>query len=188
MFSLSQFVDACRSALEDSDPPIAVRHLISEAVGDPVAVEASLGRERRRQNEPSSYLFLYQSASLTILNAVIPPRLQSPPHNHLTWAVIGLYSGREDNIFYRRDGDRIIERGRQDLAPRDVMVLDTDTIHSISNPLPHRSYALHVYGGALDNPARSLWNPFTLEEEPFHLLTLLKYEREMMERTAGKGG
>ena len=24
------------------------------------------------------------------------------PHNHQMWAVIGIYSGREDNIFWRR--------------------------------------------------------------------------------------
>lgn len=188
MLSLSHFVDACRGALEESDPPLAVRYLIAKAVGDPAAIEASLGRELCRQSEAFIYLFLHQSPSLTILNAVMPPRLQSPPHNHLPWAVIGLYSGRENNIFYRREGNRIIESGRRGLGPQDAMVLDADTIHSIANPLPHRSYALHVYGGILDNPARSLWNLFTLEEEPFHLPTLLKYERKMMERAAGEGG
>ena len=32
------------------------------------------------------------------------------PHNHLMWAVIGVYSGREDNIFWRRvPGRRQVE-------------------------------------------------------------------------------
>ena len=34
------------------------------------------------------------------------------PHDHRMWAVIGIYTGRENNIFWRRlpaDADRLIE-------------------------------------------------------------------------------
>jgi predicted metal-dependent enzyme (double-stranded beta helix superfamily) len=44
---------------------------------------------------------LYSSADLTILNVVWGPRMTIMPHNHRMWAVIGIYTGREDNIFWR---------------------------------------------------------------------------------------
>jgi len=45
---------------------------------------------------------LYQSSRSTVLNVVWPPKMTIMPHNHTMWAVIGVYTGREDNIFWRR--------------------------------------------------------------------------------------
>ena len=45
---------------------------------------------------------LYHSSDLTILNVIWAPRMTIMPHNHQMWAVIGVYTGREDNIFWRR--------------------------------------------------------------------------------------
>ena len=45
---------------------------------------------------------LHRSADLTILNVIWAPRMTIMPHNHTMWAVIGIYTGREDNIFWRR--------------------------------------------------------------------------------------
>jgi predicted metal-dependent enzyme (double-stranded beta helix superfamily) len=67
------------------------------------------------------------------------------------------------------------------------MALAADTIHHIRNPLAECPHALHVYGGNLVNPARSLWNPSTLDEERFELSALARYERERT-RNAGSGG
>ena len=36
------------------------------------------------------------------MNIVWPPSYTQMPHNHLLWAEIGVYTGREDNIFWRR--------------------------------------------------------------------------------------
>jgi predicted metal-dependent enzyme (double-stranded beta helix superfamily) len=32
-------------------------------------------------------------------NVVWAPKMTIMPHNHCMWAVIGVYTGREDNIF-----------------------------------------------------------------------------------------
>ena len=166
-----------------SDPPFVVSEILSLLIQSPESIDAFLGPGNPEENETAQYQFLHQSPELTILRVIMPEHLQSPPHNHLVWAVIGMYRGRENNVFYRRDGARIEKVGHRNLVAPEVMVLAPDTIHGISNPLAQRSYALHVYGGALANPARSLWNPFTFGEEPFRLPELLKYEREMTQVT-----
>jgi hypothetical protein len=71
---------------------------------------------------------------------------------------------------------------RRNLVAPDTLLLAEDVIHGISNPIARPSHALHVYGRALANPARSLWNPFTFEEEQFRLPVLSGYEREMTRR------
>lgn len=187
MFDFSRFAEACQTSLKMPDPADAVRKIMSDAMTVPTSIESALGTEELNEGDSAKYVFLHQSPALTILKVVMPGNLLSPPHNHLIWAVIGIYKGRENNIFYRREGDRIVETGRRDLVAPEVMMLTPDVIHGISNPIAHQSYALHVYGGSLANPARSLWNPFTLKEEPFQIPALLNYEREMMQRTAGKG-
>jgi len=184
MFDLSRFIDACQNALETPKPEQTICEIMSEAAAHPASIETALRPGGATAGECAQYHFLYQSSDLTILNVIMPGHLPSPPHNHLIWAVIGIYGGRENNVFYRREGDRVVEAGRRNLVAPEVMVLTPDTIHGISNPLAQRSYALHVYGGRLANPARSLWNPFTLQEELFKLSALLNYEREMIQGAA----
>src|SRR5262245_978568 len=45
---------------------------------------------------------IYHSGDLTILNVIWGPRMTISPHDHQMWAVIGIYTGREDNIFLKR--------------------------------------------------------------------------------------
>jgi predicted metal-dependent enzyme (double-stranded beta helix superfamily) len=114
---------------------------------------------------------------LTILQIVWPPSFTQPPHNHLHWAEIGVYSGREDNIFWRRcapDSKWSIEAvGATSLCARSCISLERDVIHSVTNPLDNVTAGLHVYGGdlALGAP-RTMWDCETLMEEP------LNYERD----------
>jgi predicted metal-dependent enzyme (double-stranded beta helix superfamily) len=116
---------------------------------------------------------LYSSTKLTILNVVWAPGMTIMPHNHLMWAVIGIYTGREDNIFWRRlpgqDDGRIEAAGAKSLGERDVEPLGRDIIHTVTNPLPRLTGAIHVYGGDFFAAARSEWDPETLLERPFDM-------------------
>ena len=96
-FDLDQFIADCRAAVAEGDRPKALREVVARAVADPQAVLATLG-------DPSSSTVqrLYHAPNLTILNVMWGPRMTLMPHNHRMAAVIGLYTGREDNIFWRR--------------------------------------------------------------------------------------
>ena len=87
------------------------------------------------------------------------------PHNHRMWAVIGVYTGREDNIFWRRiDGGRVEAAGAKALSVKDAAPLGPDIIHSVTNPIPRLTGAIHVYGGDFFAMQRSEWDPETLVE------------------------
>jgi len=88
------------------------------------------------------------------------------------WAVIGIYTGREDNIFWRRipggQGGRVEAAGAKALCERDAEPLGHNIIHSVTNPIPRLTGAIHVYGGDFFRPGRrSEWDPETLLEEPW---------------------
>ena len=86
------------------------------------------------------------------------------------WAVIGIYTGREDNIFWRRQPDgsnRIEAAGAKSLGVGDAEPLGRNIIHSVTNPIPRLTGAIHVYGGDFFGVERSEWDPETLAEGRF---------------------
>jgi len=89
------------------------------------------------------------------------PMMTIMPHNHSMWAVIGIYTGREDNIFWRRllgSPRRVEAAGAKALCERDAAPLGRDIIHSVTNPILRLTGAIHVYGGDFFDPThRNEW-------------------------------
>ena len=172
MFELDRFVEDCRGALSADPTHKSVREVVARAVSDPVGVLAGIGEPRRAEVQK-----LYHAQDLTILNVIWGPRMTIMPHNHLMWAVIGIYTGRENNIFWRRlpgdAGGKIEAAGAKSLGERDTEPLGRDIIHTVTNPLPRLTGAIHVYGGDFFAVTRSEWDPETLcapnaaEAQPF---------------------
>jgi predicted metal-dependent enzyme (double-stranded beta helix superfamily) len=166
MFDLDRFIADCRDAVAGDPSHKAMREVVARAVSDPAAVLAGLGEPTRAGVD-----CLYRSDALTILNVVWGPHMTVMPHNHLTWAVIGVYTGREDNIFWRRlpeaEQRGIEAAGAKSLGVRDAEPLGRDIIHSVTNPLPRLTGAIHIYGGDFYAIARSEWDPETLTERRF---------------------
>jgi predicted metal-dependent enzyme (double-stranded beta helix superfamily) len=166
MFDLDQFIADCRAALAADHSHKLVHEVVARAVSDPIGVLRQLGEPKRAQLQK-----LYHAPDLTILNVIWAPTMTIMPHDHRMWAVIGLYTGREDNIFWRRiKGDlngRVEAAGARALGVRDAESLGLNVIHSVTNPIPRLTGAIHVYGGDFFAAERSEWDPETLREERF---------------------
>jgi predicted metal-dependent enzyme (double-stranded beta helix superfamily) len=163
MFDLEQFTADCRTALREKAAHAAVREVVARAVSDPGTVLKTLGEPQRGE-----LVKLYHSPELTILNVMWAPYMTMLPHNHEMWAVIGIYTGREDNIFWRRlpDGSgRVEAAGAKAISAKDALPLGRDIIHSVTNPIPRLTGALHVYGGDFFAPGRKEWDAETLREQ-----------------------
>jgi predicted metal-dependent enzyme (double-stranded beta helix superfamily) len=163
MFELNQFASDCRAALKEGMPQKAVREVVARAVSNPREVLQALGEPQKAEMQT-----LYRSDDLTILNVIWAPWMNLLPHNHQMWAIIGLYTGREDNIFWRRmpDNKNLVEAaGARALREKDAEPLGKDIIHSVSNPIPRLTGALHVYGGDFFAADRSEWDAETLLEQ-----------------------
>jgi len=180
-FDLDRFVADCRQALQDATPQKAVREVMARALADPAAVRDTLGEPRRAEVRK-----LYVASDLVVLGAIWAPGMTIMPHNHNMWAIIGVYDGREDNIFWRRikdaEGGRIEAAGAKALSTGECTTLGPDIIHSVTNPIPRFSSALHVYGGDFFNAPRSEWDPETLLEGPYSVEKTLRMFEEANQR------
>jgi predicted metal-dependent enzyme (double-stranded beta helix superfamily) len=62
--------------------------------------------------------------------------------------------------------DGLIEAaGARALTTGDVCPMGADIIHSVTNPIPRLTAALHVYGGDFFEAERSEWEPESLVEQ-----------------------
>jgi predicted metal-dependent enzyme (double-stranded beta helix superfamily) len=93
----------------------------------------------------------------------------APPHNHGTWAVVAGIDGDEENVLWRRHGERLERRDSATIGPAQAVTFLRDAIHSVSNNGNRTTLSLHVYGRNLNFADRSRFDPGTGAETPFKL-------------------
>ena len=174
MFSLDNLIADCKSAVANGRSAQAeVREILTKAVSEPGAVMKELG-----EPEKGGVVKLYDSDELTIINVIWSPFMTIVPHNHEMWANIGIYTGREDNIFWRRIKDAedgyIEAAGAESLGLTDATSLGRDIIHSVTNPLNKLTGAIHIYGGDFFRVERSEWDAESHHERPYDMAKNLK--------------
>ena len=143
MFDVQRFTEQCQAALKESDPAKAIRETVERTVSAPSEVLKGLGEPQR-----ATVQRLHVADDLTIINVIWGPHMTIMPHNHKIPAIIGVYTGAEDNIFWRRTGDSsglIKAAGARSLREKDVEALGADAIHSVTNPILRLTGAIHVY-------------------------------------------
>jgi predicted metal-dependent enzyme (double-stranded beta helix superfamily) len=152
MFELEDFIAGCRVAVTQDEPVAAVRELLAEALSDREGVAIALPVTK------AELCPLYSGSDVTIMKVVWAPKMEFPPHNHLTWACNGIYRGVEHNVLYRLADGALVETGVLDLGEGEIGLLDHDAIHSVTNPHSSElSAALHVYGGDFASLPRRNW-------------------------------
>lgn len=180
-FDLDRFCADCAAALREDPPQRAVREVMARALSDRAAVRDALGEPAWAEVRK-----LHHAPDLTILNVVWAPGMTIMPHDHRMWAIIGIYAGREDNIFWRRlkdePGGRVEAAGARALTAGDCCTLGPDVVHSVINPIPRFTGAIHIYGGDFFNTARSEWDPETLLEERYDVAKTMRLFEEANHR------
>lgn len=186
-FALDTFIDQCRAALDGENPREAIAGRLRDALASPGDIVAELGEPERAMIDR-----LYVDDDLTVINVVWAPGMTLLPHNHNMWAVIGVYRGREDNIFWRRikgdPGGRVEAAGARSIGAGEAVALGRDLIHSVTNPTATCTAAIHVYGGNFFEQPRSEWDPESLDERAYDVarnLELFEAENRIMELRRG---
>ena len=96
-FDLDTLISDCADVIAEATPTKAVREIVARAVSEPKALQQALGVPTQGQIQR-----LHVSDELTVLNVILAPGMTIMPHDHHMWAVIGVYGGRQDNLFWRR--------------------------------------------------------------------------------------
>jgi predicted metal-dependent enzyme (double-stranded beta helix superfamily) len=188
MFETEQFIEACRIALREHSPQLAVKELVAAAVSSPAEVLRALGTP-----EASGIQTIHRSDELTILNVVWAPLMSIYPHDHRTWAVIGIYGGQEDNAFYRRRKNEpgLDLANERSLSEEDTISLGEDVIHAVTNPRRKYTGAIHVYGGDFFAIERSEWESPMAAEQRYsvdHAMRTFAEANERAQELLANGG
>jgi predicted metal-dependent enzyme (double-stranded beta helix superfamily) len=94
-------------------------------------------------------------------------QVETPPHNHTTWAVVVGHSGRELNKFYDRSAGGVTETNQHMVQAGTGVAMLPDDLHSIHIEGP--AFNFHCYGLALERLDRreyysassGKWKPFS---------------------------
>ena len=185
MFEIDRFIDDCKQAVTSGGGQTAVRELVERAVSDPSALTAALGEPQRAGVQK-----LHVADDLTILHLLWGPQMVLMPHNHEMWATIGIYTGREDNIFWQRipgeENGKLKAASVRSLAAGDVAALGPDVIHSVLNPVNRLTGAIHVYGGDFFQTPRSEWDPESLLEGTYDVAKNMQLFEDANHRLAAQ--
>ncbi|MBT3534392.1 MAG: hypothetical protein HN478_10970 [Rhodospirillaceae bacterium] len=177
MFQKDRFIETCKAVVGEGQK--AIREAVLEAVANPAEVISELGVPDQAGVYP-----LYQAEDLTVINFIWAPYMTLLPHNHNMFAVIGIYGGREDNMFWRRlddpGGPGLEAAGADSLGVGQAVTMGPDIVHSVANPIRKLTCALHVYGGDFFHPPRPRiqWDHETLLEEPWDMNNTHKVFRQ----------
>jgi predicted metal-dependent enzyme (double-stranded beta helix superfamily) len=163
VFDRDEFVAACGAALAETDVAGALREVMARAVADPASIAATIPVPVDPRDDGT----IHRSADLFVTYAVFPRRFRTGLHDHRMPAVIGAWSGYEDNRIFRRAGGALEPVGVTRVEAGDVLVLGADAVHDVHAPSSAWTGALHVYLGDLIGVSRSEWAAADAPEAPF---------------------
>jgi predicted metal-dependent enzyme (double-stranded beta helix superfamily) len=159
-FDRERFVADCVAAHRADGMP-AVREVLASALSDHASVLRGLGGPTQAGLD-----VMHTSPEFTIFAAHWTPQMNLLPHDHMMEALIGIYTGREDNILWKQGEDGIEASEVNCLFEGDIAQLPADAIHSVTNPLLRFTGGIHIYDGDFFATERHQWDPETLAEEP----------------------
>jgi 3-mercaptopropionate dioxygenase len=152
------FVDHAEAHLDD---PHAIADRLALLLGEPgwLAPEHQLpGIDTYRQH----LLHVSPTRRMSVVALVWLPGQHTPIHDHVSWCVVGVYRGIEQEIRYR-----LVEAaGREYLEPAgsvlarpghvEALVPPAEDIHSVTAAGTEMAVSIHVYGADIEKLGSSI--------------------------------
>ena len=166
---LAEIEGVVRNSSSESEVLRSARPLLAQLLAAPGTVPDEAFKPRK-DRFVMNLLYMPKDKAFSVNGAVWLPWQTTPIHDHLTWAMVGLYEGEEREPIYRRNDDRSDAKvAKLELASERVntrghiTTLSHAGIHRIDNisPLPSRS--IHIYGSDIGNAERHSYDPVTGE-------------------------
>ncbi len=173
---LQSFIADARSIVSRNDDEVQVLRQLRPRLerlvsGDSVPKAAFKPRSDRFA---MNLIYMPEDKAFSVIGGVWTPGQTTPIHDHLTWALIGVYDGQEREALFRRIDDEsdpkhaelrmVSERTN---GKGHVTVLGESGIHRVDNPYTKPAYSVHVYGRDIGPTERHSYDPETGEISKF---------------------
>jgi predicted metal-dependent enzyme (double-stranded beta helix superfamily) len=122
----------------------------------------------RKDRFAMNLLHMPEDERLSIIAAVWLPGQTTPIHDHLTWALVGVYEGEEREALFRRTDDgsdskfaKLTKVSERVNKKGHVSVLGSKGIHRVDNLASEPARSIHVYGRDIGSAERHSYDPMT---------------------------
>jgi 3-mercaptopropionate dioxygenase len=114
-------------------------------------------------------LFRAGDGSLSLFALVVPPRAETPVHDHLAWGVVGLYGGTQEEEVYAKQGGELalVERRALDTGDFYVLIPPQDDIHRVRTTSAVPSVSIHLLTNDTGCVWRHTYDADSGKEKPF---------------------
>lgn len=176
-YTLDEFTRDAEAVVRSGAPEAEILRQLKPLLERLVRTPGSVPREAfapRKDRFANNLLYRPEDRCFSVTGGNWMPGQTTPIHDHLTWAVVGVYEGEEREAIYRRKDDGS-DPGRAELEqvsarknPKGhVTVLSHKGIHRIDNVSSEPSLSIHVYGLDIGTAERHAYNPVTGEISRF---------------------
>jgi 3-mercaptopropionate dioxygenase len=174
--SIQDLADRIRdaSAPGTGPDPERVRDLLREALATP-GDWIDPAYQQLGEGEYALYpVYRAEDGRCSMLVVVLRPDTPLPVHNHGSWAVIGIYKGREHETWFQRVDDGTVP-GRAQLEVDQTFVNERGTasvvpdghIHTVEAMDGQQAVSIHIYGTDIVTQQRSEFDLLTGTERIF---------------------
>lgn len=116
----------------------------------------------------AQWLLYRREHELVLFSLALPPGVETPVHDHLAWGLVGIYSGTQEEEFYRRIDDggdtghaELEHRRTEELGQGDFyqLVPPDNDIHQVRTSSSVPSVSIHLLGLDVGCIKRHQFNP-----------------------------
>ncbi len=175
-YSIKRFIneaeDIVRDVRSESEALRQLKPLLEKLLANPSLPPEAF--KPRHDRFAMNLIHMPGDKIFSVIGGVWNPGQTTPIHNHLTWALIGVYMGEERESLYRRldDGSNPkfakLEMASENINTKGhVTVLGKAGIHRVDNVSKMPALSIHVYGRDIGNTERHSYDPVTGEVGKF---------------------
>jgi predicted metal-dependent enzyme (double-stranded beta helix superfamily) len=171
------FVAGVRARIAEAPGPVeacaAIEPLFVELLRDPAWLPGSYQEPAPESGMGGGIgqwlLFRAADRSLSLFSLVVPPGAMTPVHDHLTWGLVGLYRGAQDEEFYEPTGAELVCTRRRPLEPGDFYALlpPRNDIHRVRTTSAVTSVSIHLLANDTGCVLRHTYDEDTGQARPF---------------------
>jgi 3-mercaptopropionate dioxygenase len=171
------FVADVRAAMEAASSPEAacdaIRPRFAELLADaewlPAEYQAAAPDSGMGGGIGQWLLARASDGSLSLFSLVVPPRAETPVHDHLAWGLVGLYRGTQDEEIFATHDERLEVAERRSLAAGDFYALIPPhaDIHRVRTTSAVPSVSIHLLTNDTGCVWRHAYDPDTGAAAPF---------------------